>query len=98
MPWQAFRHIESRMPSEFYAHFSVRFARDSAMGEAELREMVGSHGFTIFNLNYRLSVRENFFEYRMVVRSRQEQSARTLTGALTGLANVIEFRLSPTGD
>jgi putative Mg2+ transporter-C (MgtC) family protein len=93
-----FRHIESRMPSEFYAHFSVRFTREAAMDEAALRELVASHGFTIFNINYRMNARENFLEYRMVVRSRRAQSAQTLAGALKGLASVQEFRLSPTGD
>src|SRR5947199_7062778 len=31
-----FRYIEARLPSEFYAHHMLRFARQSVMSEAEL--------------------------------------------------------------
>src|SRR6266545_3941109 len=36
----AFRVIEHRLPSEFYAHHSLRFARNAAIAEAELRRMI----------------------------------------------------------
>jgi putative Mg2+ transporter-C (MgtC) family protein len=40
-----FRAIEMRLPSEFYAHHGLRFLRDKAMPEDELRALIGSHGF-----------------------------------------------------
>ena len=40
------------------------------MGEDELRKLVGGHGFSIANLYSRLIDEGKFFEYRMVIRSR----------------------------
>jgi putative Mg2+ transporter-C (MgtC) family protein len=40
----------------------------------------------------------NIVEYRMVIRSRRRASAQELTQHLLALDQVIEFRISPTGD
>ncbi len=57
-----FRWIENRMPAQFV----VRFARHEAMPEPEMRSLLTKHGFTIANLNYRLDVASDSFEYQMV--------------------------------
>ena len=93
-----FRVIESRLPSEFYAHHHLRFRRDAVMREDKLRELIGAHGFTIANLSTRLVGEGKLFEYRMVIRSRDRANAQHLTEHLLGLPDVIEFRISPTGD
>jgi phospholipase C len=94
----AFRVIESRLPSEFYAHHHLRFKREAVMPEDRLRELVGAHGFTIANLSSRLVNEGKIFEYRMVIRSRHRANAQKLAQHLLGLDEVIEFRISPTGD
>jgi putative Mg2+ transporter-C (MgtC) family protein len=94
----AFRFVEMRLPSEFYAHHVLKFARDSIMEEDDLRTLIGSHGFSIANLSYRLDENGKSFEYRMVIRSRDRRSAETLAQALRELPQVIEFRIAPTGD
>ena len=93
-----FRWIESRVPVQFYAHFSVRFAPESVLPEAAMRTMVAQHGFSIANLSYRLDRLDNFFEYRMVVRTDRADNARTFSETLSTLQNVKEFRLASTGD
>jgi putative Mg2+ transporter-C (MgtC) family protein len=93
-----FRWIESRIPAQFYAHFVVRFARYDMMPEPEMRRLLTEHGFTIANLNYRLDVDSNFFEYRMVIHTNRANNASKLTSALNKLDSVKEFRISPTGD
>jgi len=93
-----FRWIESRIPAQFYAHFVVRFARYDTMPEPEMRRLLTEHGFTIANLNYRLDVDSNFFEYRMVIHTNRADNASKLTSALNKLDSVKEFRISPTGD
>ena len=94
----AFRFIENKLPAEFYAHHHLRFKRDAVMGEAELRKLVGEHGFSIANLHSRLIDEGKVFEYRMVIRSRDRTSAQTLAQHLLKLPQVVEFRISPTGD
>jgi putative Mg2+ transporter-C (MgtC) family protein len=93
-----FRLVEMRMPVLFFAHFTVRFPSSDAMPEPQLRSLVAEHHFSIANLNYRLDRDDSFFEYRMVIRSHQSDNARRLAEALTRLDNVLEFRISPTGD
>ena len=50
-----FRYIEAKLPSEFYAHHMLRFARDRVMTEDEVHKLIEGHGFTIANLSSRLS-------------------------------------------
>jgi putative Mg2+ transporter-C (MgtC) family protein len=93
-----FRWVENRLPAEFYAHHYLRFKREAEMAEAELRKLVGSHGFSIANLHSRLVDDGRCFEYRMVIRSRDRDNAQALSQHLLRLPQVIEFRISPTGD
>ena len=93
-----FRWIEARMPSQAYYHFDVRFARNAAMAERELRELVESHGFSIANLTYRLDGEGRVRRYSMVIRSADRSGAGRLSVTLEGLEPVLEFRIAPTGD
>jgi putative Mg2+ transporter-C (MgtC) family protein len=93
-----FRLIEARLPSEFYAHHTLRFARDHVMSESDMRKMVADHGFTIANLSSRLTEGGKQFEYRMTIKSRDRNAAETLSKHLRGLPEILEFRIAPTGD
>ena len=93
-----FRWIENRMPAQFYAQFVVRFARHQAMPEPEMRRLLTEHCFTIANLNYRLDVDSDSFEYQMVIRANRADNASKLADALKKVEAVKEFRLSPSGD
>jgi len=93
-----FRWIEAWMPTQFYAHFQVRFARDMVMPEAELRELVRRFDFSIANLSYRLEDNGRHLEYQMVIRSNDERDATKLAQALEQTSSVVEFSIAPTGD
>ena len=93
-----FRWIESRMPAQFYAQFAIRFARNEAMPEIEMRRLLEEYGFTVANLNYRLDVAGDFFEYKMVIRTNDPENAGRLAQGLNRIVSVKEYRVSPTGD
>ena len=93
-----FRLIERRLPTEFYAHHLLRFERANVMAEEELRKLVGEYGFSVANLSSRLMEGGKQFEYRMVIRSPDRRNAEKLSQHLRTLPQVIEFRISPTGD
>jgi putative Mg2+ transporter-C (MgtC) family protein len=93
-----FRWIEGRMPTELYANFTVRFARDAVMPETALRELVARHGFSVANLNYRLLGEGGQFEYRMVMRTLKSDNVRSLSEVLNADRAVIEYRISPVSD
>jgi putative Mg2+ transporter-C (MgtC) family protein len=86
------------LPAEFYAHHMVRFDRDHVIAEAELRDLLRKHGFSIANLSSRLTEGGKLFEYRMVIRSKDRMNGEALAQHLRGLPEVLEFRISPTGD
>ena len=93
-----FRWIEARLPTESYAEFSVRFARDSVMSEPDLRKLVESHSFSMHNLNYRLRADLGQFEYRMVLRTLDAARARTLSDELRSHPQVQAFSIARVGD
>jgi putative Mg2+ transporter-C (MgtC) family protein len=93
-----FRVIEQRLPSEYYAHHSLKFVREHVIPEEKLRQLIGEHGFTIANLSHRLAWEGAIFEYRMVIRSRDRRNAERLAQHLRTLPEVKEFRIAPTGD
>ena len=93
-----FSFVEARLPSEYYAQHVLRFARDKVMGEAEVAKMISDHGFSIANLSSRLTEGGKEFEYRMTIKSIDRKNAEALSRHLRGLPEVIEFRISPTGD
>lgn len=94
----AFRFVEGRLPAEFYAHHVLRFERAHVLAESELRTLLAGYGFSIANLSTRLTDDGRIFEYRMVIRARDRSGAEKLSQHLLGLPEVIEFRISPTGD
>lgn len=93
-----FRWIENAMPSQFYAHHHVKFLRDDVMPEGDLRELIAAHGFSIANMSYRVIGDGQFFEYRMVIRTTVTHNMRRLAETLRQRRQVLEFRISPTGD
>ena len=94
----AFRWIEARLPTETYAIFMVRYARDNAITEPALRSLVQAHGFSLHNLSYRLHSDAGQMEYRMVLRTMDAGNARTLAEKLKADPAVLDFRIAPTSD
>lgn len=82
-----FRYIERRLPSEFYAHHMLRFARDHVIDEEDVRKLI-CHGFTIANLSSRLSEGGQQFEYRMTIKSKDRRNAEALSTYLRGRPEV----------
>ena len=94
----AFRWIEARLPTETYSLFMVRFAREAAMAEPALRNLVQAHGFSLYNLSYRLHGDAGQLEYRMVLRTMNAANARSLAEKLKDDPAVLDFRIAPTSD
>ncbi|HSI59999.1 MAG TPA: MgtC/SapB family protein [Ideonella sp.] len=92
-----FRLIEMRMPTNLFAQHVIRFRRDEVLSEDALRALLAQHGFSVANLSYRLDDAATF-EYRMMLRTTDIANLQRLATTLTGMAPVLEFRISPTGD
>jgi putative Mg2+ transporter-C (MgtC) family protein len=94
----AFRWIEAWMPSEAYAYHYIRFDRNDAMPEEEVRALLAQHSFTVGNMSYRVTRDGPSFEYRMTIRTTDPNNTAHLAAALRKLELVREFRISPMGD
>lgn len=92
------RWIESRLPKTFHAVLSVRFGRETALSEAELRDLVTSQGFTVQNFSHRLAGGGEAIEYRATIRNRRAISLDGLSSTLRDLASVTEYKIMPTGE
>jgi putative Mg2+ transporter-C (MgtC) family protein len=90
-----FRRIESRMPAEIFAHLELRFRRDAALTEDEVRRLIDGYGFSVANLSYRLVDEGRYFEYRMVIRSLAREGTQALAQHLLKVPELIEFRIAP---
>jgi putative Mg2+ transporter-C (MgtC) family protein len=93
-----FRWIEEWMPSQYYALHVLRFARNRTLPEHKVRKLIGDHGFSIANMSYRLDDRGRVFEYRMSIRTIDKENMERLAESLRRRTDVLEFRVSPTGD
>jgi len=93
-----FRWVEARLPTESYASFVVRFKRGAAVSEADLRKLVADHGFSLYNMSYRLHGQVDVLEYRTVIRTMQPANLAKLAGTLSADARVIEYRIAPTSE
>lgn len=88
---------ETEMSSQFYAHHVVRFPRNAAIPEAELRALIAQDGFSIANLSYRSNGDGKSFEYRMTIRDLRRDNARRLAETLNKMQSVLESAFRPQG-
>jgi putative Mg2+ transporter-C (MgtC) family protein len=93
-----FRWVEARLPTESYASFVVRFKRGAAVSEGDLRKLVAEHGFSLYNMSYRLHGQVDVLEYRTVIRTMQPANLAKLAHTLSADARVIEYRIAPTSE
>jgi putative Mg2+ transporter-C (MgtC) family protein len=63
-----------------------------------VRKFITDHGFSIANMSYRLEDGGKVFEYRMSIRTIDQANIRRLVEAYRKRDDILEFRISPTGD
>lgn len=94
----AFRWIEQRLPSQSYAYHQLCFDRADTWSDAEVRALLARFGFSVANMSYRATDNGARFEYRMMIRTDNENNTARLAQVLRDSPAVREFKLSPTGD
>lgn len=93
-----FHFIEKYVPNEYYAELRIRFSATDAPNEAEVIALLREQGFKAGSLSYRLDEKEGWFEYGMVIQSRNIRHPTELAVALRGDGRVHEFHLMPRGE
>ncbi len=90
-----FHRIEALVPSHRFAHFSLRFERDSVMAEAEVIALVQAAGVDASGLSYRLADAGRLYEYGMTLRTLRPGGFGRLSARLAGIPSVREFHIAP---
>ncbi|NOX77131.1 MAG: MgtC/SapB family protein [Gammaproteobacteria bacterium] len=91
-----FRWIESRLPTQTYAKFKVRFLRSKhPLDEDALRALVAEHHVRAFESSYQLDSEGRCFEYEMTIRTKDRANYRRLAQALLEMEDVYEFSIVP---
>jgi len=93
-----FRWIEEKMPSQYYALHVLRFSRAKTQPESKVRKFIVDRGFSLANMSYRLDDGGKVFEYRMSIRTIDKDNITRLVEDYRKRDDVLEFRISPTGD
>jgi len=93
-----FRWIEAKIPTLIYAHLLIKCARNSAITEESLKEIVEKHGLTIANMSYSIVDGGAFLEYGMTMRTRRAENFRLLANTLSAIESIIDYRMAPTCD
>ena len=93
-----FRWVEAKVPGQFFAHLQVRCPRDGGMGEEEVRRFLQEQGFSVANMSYAGSAEPRCVEFQMIIKAHDESHARRLAEALGKSAQIMDFRMTPTGD
>ena len=93
-----YRVLERRIPTISYFHHFIRFHRDAAMAEQEVRDLIARYGFTVASMGYTLMNGGKYFEYDMILGARNPERLDRLSQALVTEHSVVGFRISPAGE
>lgn len=93
-----FRRIEDRIPSHRFSQLVLRFRADRIPEEKELVSAIGAQGFAVANMSYRLDREKGYFEYHMMIHTSRKTALTALATTLRERTDVVEFRISPSGD
>ncbi len=93
-----YRFVEERLPMLVYVQAFIRFPRERALTEPQVRALMHENGFGVSNLAHAVTHDRKFYEYEMIVKTRKEENVRRLSRCLAENDTVVEFRISPTGD
>jgi putative Mg2+ transporter-C (MgtC) family protein len=93
-----YRLVEARLSMLVYVQTFIRFYREKAMTEQDVRALMRENGFDITSVCHAVTHDRQFYEYDLVIKTRKEENMRRLSQCLAGNDNVIEFRVSPTGE
>lgn len=92
-----FHLVERRLPTQNYAHLTLRFEREHVPPEHGLRELLKELGYQVSDVGYRLADNGGHFEYRMVVHTLSRSNGPGLVERLNALPELRAYRMSRAG-
>ena len=93
-----FRWIERNIKTEAYAQLVISFIADRAPHQEDVVALVKQFGFHVSGMTHRFRREDALMEYGMNVHSVDRTSFPRISEMLRARADVLEFRIMPTGD
>ena len=93
-----FRWIERNIKTEAYAQLVISFIADRAPHQEDVVALVKQFGFHVSGMTHRFRREDALMEYGMTVHSLDRKAFPRLSEMLRARADVLEFRIMPTGD
>ena len=93
-----YRLVERQLPMLFYVQNFIRFHYDRAMPEEEIRALMKENGFKVSNLCRAVTCDRQFFDYDLIINTRNEKNLNRLCRCLEKNEAIVEFKLCPTSD
>ena len=93
-----YRLVERQLPMLFYVQNFIRFHYDRAMPEEEIRALMKENGFKVSNLCRAVTCDRQFFDYDLIINTRNEENLNRLCRCLEKNEAIVEFKISPTSD
>lgn len=93
-----FRWIERVIPAHHFGQLTVSFPHSGIMPQRNLAELIKQHGITAGNPSYATKDNGQAFEYVMTLRTRDRENYRRLAESFSGMPQIREFSIRPTGD
>lgn len=90
-----YRLVERQLPMLLYVRTFIRFPRDRAMTEAEVRTLMKEHGFKVSNMCLAVTNDRQFFEYDLVINTRKERILTRLCQSLGKNGAVLNSDSAP---
>jgi len=93
-----YRLVERQLPMLFYVQNFIRFDYGRAMTEEEIKALMKENGFKVSNLCCAVTGDRKFFDYDLIINTRNQQNLNRLCRCLEKNEAVVEFKLCPTSD
>ncbi len=90
-----FRKVEEILPAQRFARFHVRFARENAIPEADLRAFIEPLGIDVASPSYAIVNEGADFQFGLTLRTSTPDAYRKLAERLAKVDEILEFKIEP---
>ena len=90
-----FRKVEEMLPSQRFARFHVRFAREESIPEADLHAFMKPLGIDVASPSYAIVNEGRDFQFGLTLRTSQRHAYARLAGELSKVDAILEFKIEP---
>jgi putative Mg2+ transporter-C (MgtC) family protein len=90
-----FRKVEEMLPTQRFARFHVRFAREEALPEADLHAFMAPLGIDVASPSYAVVNEGKDFQFGLTLRTSRKDAYARLASALTKVDAILEFKIEP---